>query len=225
MGRAYTLTRTRPHRAELRFHINANQASSGRASTPKRPGLIRQSLHINVNQTSSGRASTPERPGLIRQSSILIPTRPYKAELHTDANLPTRPHRAEPPHERDQTSSGRASTSTSTRPHWAEPPHRRQPGLIRQSSTPTPTRPHRAELPHQRQPGLIRQSSAPTPTRPYWAALLCILDLKENQIYDLAHYILCSCVLFYPKVEVVGVIPLDKLHCWLSHHHFRKIRL
>ena len=169
------------------------------------PDRIWQSFYTNINQASSGRASSgraphQREPGLIRQSL-------------TDAH---------------QALSGSAPLM----------PTRQRPGLIRQSlhtntnqassgraSTPKPTRPHRAEPPHRRQPGLIRQSSTPTPTRPYWAALLCILDLKENQSYDLAHYILCSCVLFYPKLEVVGVIPLDKLHCWFSHHHFRKVRL
>ena len=109
---------------------------------------------------------------------------------------------------------GRTFLLTATKPHWVKLLHQRQPSLIKQGSPPKPTRPHWEELsyqcqpglseksfhinanqalsgraPHRRQPGHIRPSFAPMPIKTYWAALLCILDLKENQSYDLAHHI------------------------------------
>ena len=83
--------------------------------------------------------------------------------------MPTRPHQTEPPHKRDQASSGKASTSILTRSHQAEPLYLRQPGLIRQNSTPTSTRSHWAELPYQRQPRLIGQSLYTRETKPHQA--------------------------------------------------------
>ena len=138
--------------------------------------------------------------------------------------MPTRPHRAELSYQFQSGLIGQSLHTNANQALSGRAPHRRQPGLIGKSLHINANQALSGRAPHRLQPGLIRQSSAPTPIRPYWAALLCILDLKENQSYDLAHHILCSCVLFYSKLEVVGVIPPDKLHCWFSHHHFQKVK-
>lgn len=44
------------------------------------------------------------------------------------------------------------------------------------------------------------------------ATLLYILNLKKNQNYNLAYYILCSYILFYPKFEIIEALFLDKLY-------------
>ena len=97
-----------------------------------------------------GRASHRRQPGLIGQSFRPTPT---------------------PPHQRDQASLGKASSSTPTRSYAAERPYRRQLGLIRQSFTPTPTRPHQAKFSHQCQIGINAiqassgRASTSTPTK------------------------------------------------------------
>ena len=50
------------------------------------------------------------------------------------------------------------------------------------------------------------------PIRFSLAALLCILNLKKNQSYNLVYYILYSYILFYPKLKVVGTLFMDKLY-------------
>ena len=109
---------TRPHRVELLDQRQPGLFRYTSAPTPTR--FYQAELHTNANQASSGRASTrtPTRPyqaepphqpqpGLIRQSSAPTPTRPHWQSFLTNAN---------------QALSGRASTPTFTRPYQAELP-------------------------------------------------------------------------------------------------------
>lgn len=57
---------------------------------------------------------------------------------------------------------------------------------------------------------LLSKAFLLTVINPYWIIFLYILDLKKNQVYNLAYHTLYSNVLFYLKFEIVKIISLDK---------------
>ena len=159
-----------------------------------------------LHQVSSGRASAPTstrprqaEPPPRRQPGLIVQS------LHTNAN---------------QVSSSRASAPTSTRPHQAEPPHIRQPGLIEQSL-------HIGA-------NQVSSGRASTPIQPGFTGLSVyinanqawsILDKRRIKFTMWLITFLCSCVLFYLRLEVVGVVLLDTPRFLFFHPHFPKVIL